>query len=734
LTALVECRLIAGNDEMVKSFQAGFLRFVLRNQSKLVRMIIDARLEERQKFGETVYLLHPNVKRSQGCLRDIQLVRWVGFVCYGEPDPEQLVQKGLLMPEDFRSLRIGYQYLLRLRNQLHFDAGRIQDSLDRSQQVRLAATFGFQGKDGLLPVEEFMQEYFERTSEIRYSSAHFVDSSEVGSPALRAVTKLLARPIGKDFWLGLREIWANQRGLEELKVSPVKVLELMTLANQFNCRVEDRTWRAIRTGMLRLAPQPLSDELINKFMTLMEHPSGLARMLRRLHELRVLEQIIPAMKHARYLLQFNEYHKYTVDAHCIRAVEAASEFQKQNSILGETYRAIKPKAILHLALLLHDLGKGFVEDHSEVGKRIAEETAAQLKLTSAQKELLVFLVHQHLLMAHSAFRYDLTEKGTVIQFAAQVGSIEHLEQLFVLTCADLAAVGPGALNDWKMKLIVELFEATAAKFGDNKHATGLKDELQQKREAVLRLFSKKDDLTWYREQVESLPSTYLFQVEPAEVVSELKKLHEVSLIESPMAWGTYHNETEAIQYTVAVKQREPIGLFHRISGALSSQGLQILSAEIHTQPGDIAWDRFLVADNDYLGPPPPSRITSVCEKIIQAITPAKAIPPTFRRVWQVRSGSEDAIRIQPTQVRFDNSTSDRFTIISVFAYDRLGLLYDIAKAIYDARLILHIAKISTHLDQIVDVFYVTDLDGKKVVIPTRLYTIRQLLLRAIETK
>ncbi len=734
LTALVECRPLAGNDEMVRSFHAKFQRFVHTNQRRFVRMIVDARLEERQKFGETVYLLHPNLKRSQGCLRDIQLVRWIGFVCYGESDPEQLVQKGLLMPEDFRSLRIGYQYLLRLRNQLHFDAGRSQDSLDRSQQVRLATAFGFQGKEGLLPVEEFMQEYFERTSEIRYSSAHFVDSSEVGSPTLRAMAKMIARPIGNDFWLGLREIWANKRGLEELKVSPVKVLELMTVANRFNRRIEDRTWRAIRTGMLRLEPQPLSDELINKFMALMEHPSGLARMLRRLHELRVLEQIIPAMKHARYLLQFNEYHKYTVDAHCIRAVEAACEFQKQNSILGETYRAIKPKSILHLALLLHDLGKGFVEDHSDVGKRIAEETATELKLPNAQRELLVFLVHQHLLMAHSAFRYDLTEKGTVVQFAAQVGSIENLEQLFVLTCADLAAVGPGALNDWKMKLIVELFEATAAKFGDNKHATGLKDELQQRKNAVLRLLSKKDDLAWYREQVESLPTTYLFQVDASEVVHELRKLHEVSLLQSPMAWGTYHSETEAIQYTVAVKQREPIGLFHRISGALSSQGLRILSAEIHTQPGDIAWDRFLVADDDYLGPPPNHRINAVCEKIIQAITPAKAIPPTFRRVWRVRSGSEEAIRNQPTQVRFDNSTSDRFTIISVFAYDRLGLLYDIAKAIYDARLILHIAKISTHLDQIVDVFYVTDLDGKKVVIPTRLYTIRQLLLRAIETK
>ena len=733
LTALVECRFLTGNEETLTQFHSKFQRFVNRNQGKFVRMIMEARLDERQRFGETVYLLHPNVKRSQGCLRDIQMVRWIGFVCYGESDPEQLVQKGLLMPEDFRSLRIGYQYLLKLRNQLHFDANRSQDSLDRSQQVRLAHTFGFQGTEGLLPVEEFMQEYFERTSEIRYSSAHFVNSSEVGSPAVRALTKLIARPLGKDFRLGLREIWATTRGLQKLKASPVKVLELMTLANRYNRRIEDTTWRTIRTGMLRLEPQPMSDELIQKFMAFMEHPSGLARMLRRLHELRVLEQIIPAMKHARYLLQFNEYHKYTVDAHCIRAVEAACDLQKLNTILGETYRAIKPKAILHLALLIHDLGKGFVEDHSEIGKRLAIETAIQLKLTDVQRDLLVFLAHQHLLMAHSAFRYDLAEKGTVVHFAAQVGSVEHLQQLFVLTCADLAAVGPGALNDWKLKLIVELYEATAAKFGDNKHASRFKEDIQQNKDSILRLMTKKDDVAWFKEQIEGLPTTYLFQTDPSSVLTELRKLHEVSSSQTPMAWGSYQIETEAIQYTVAVKQREPIGLFHRISGALSSQGLRILSAEIHTQPGDIAWDRFLVEDNDFQGAPPVQRINTVCQKIVDAITPVKAIPPTFRRVWRVRSGSEGAIRNQPTQVRFDNSTSDRYTIISVFAYDRTGLLYDIAKAIYDARLILHVAKISTHLDQVVDVFYITDLDQKKVFIPTRLYTIRQLLLKAIET-
>lgn len=730
-SALVESRLLSGSAELFERFQSSFRTSAQRRSQRLVLAVNEARLEERQKFGETVFLLHPNVKRSRGCLRDIQLVRWIGFACYGESDPEQLLQMGLLSPEDFKALRKGYQYLLRLRNQLHFDAGRSQDSLDRLHQVRLAAWAGFQGQDGLLPVEEFMQEYFERTSEVLYSSAHFVDSSRVGSPTARAFARLIARPLTKDFRLGLREIWATKKGMLKLH-HPAKVLELMTLANQYNRRIEHQTWRTIRLAMLRREPAPLDQESIQRFLALMEHPRQLGRMLRRLHELRVLEQIIPSMKHARYLLQFNEYHKYTVDAHSIRSVEAATDFAKQDSLLGETYRSIKNKRLLHLALLLHDLGKGYVEDHSQVGARLADETAIQLRLSDSEREFLVFLIQQHLLMAHTAFRYDLSEQGTVVQFAGQVGSHERLQLLFVLTCADIAAVGPGVLNDWKLNLLIQLYEATAAQFGDQKSDDRFQEELTKRRASVMRILAKESKLDWFQKQIETVPVAYLFQSEPAAIASELRKLQQLSPEKPTDAWGTYQPAHNAVQYSVAVQQEAPIGLFHQITGALSSQGLQILSAEVHTQQDDIAWDRFVVEDPDFDGPPPLSRIEVVCSKILEAIDPKRDSPPVFRRLWKPRSSAEKAVQIQPTQVRFDNSTSDRFTIISAFAYDRTGLLYDIAKSLFDARLVLHVAKISTHLDQVVDVFYVTDLDGQKVTIPTRLYTLRQSLLKAIE--
>ncbi|MEQ1826112.1 MAG: [protein-PII] uridylyltransferase [Pirellula sp.] len=735
LTSLAEMRLLFGNELFFETFLDSFRISCRRRSSRLSAMIEKERFTERQKFGETIYLLHPNVKRSRGCLRDVQIVRWIGFVCFGEKNPEQLVEMGLLANEDFQAIKQGYLYLLRLRNELHFIAGRAQDSLDRSKQVELASRMGFKGTDGVLPVEEFMQQFFENTNEVRYSSANFVGMARWRLSLVGYLSRFLGWPIRPGIRLGINEIWATREGLSQLQSDPARVLELMQVSNRYNRRIEHRTWRTIRQAMLRRRDGQVGTEAVDRFLQLISQPGRLGEILRRLHELRVLEQIIPAMRHARCLLQFNEYHKYTVDAHCIRSVECAGEFAKLDDVLGRVYRSLKNKMIMHLALLLHDLGKGFPEDHSEVGRVIAEETARSLKLVDSDRELLVFLVHQHLLMAHTAFRFDLAQKDPIVNFAKQVGSLERLQHLLVLTCADLDAVGPGALNEWKLRLILQLYDATESQFRSDSPGQKFLDIVATQRTAVrTHRNAVERGEPWWTEQIDAIPAGYLLSIKPNEIVAELRKLRELSVDKPVQAWGKVLVAQNATEYVAAVLQQQPTGLFHRIVGSLSSQGLSILSAEIHTQPGRIAWDRFVVQDPDYEGTPPLHRVDEVCKNLAKAIDPTNTKPPVFRRVWKTQSTVDAAsARTQPTQIRFDNSTSESQTIISVFAYDRIGLLYDISKTLYDLKLDLQVAKVSTHLDQVVDVFYVTDLEGQKVTEPTRLYTLRQSLLRAIES-
>jgi [protein-PII] uridylyltransferase len=734
LSSMVEMRFIDGSELLFERFEQSLRTGVKWRWRSLAGMIEKERFDERQKYGETEFLLHPNIKRSRGCLRDVQIVRWIGFVCFGEKSPEQLVAMGLLEAEDFQSIRDGYQYLLLIRNQLHFAAGRAQDSLDRSKQVEMAKWLGYQGTEGVLPVEEFMQGFFAKTSEVRYSSANFVGMARSRLTPFGFLARILCVPVGQHLRLGIKEVWATASGLQRMQTDPAKVLELMQVANRYNRRIEHRTWRTIRQGMLRRPESPAGSEAIARFLQLLSEPGRLGEILRRLHELRVLEQIIPAMRHARSLLQFNEYHKYTVDAHCIRSVESAVAFARRNDFLGNLYRKLKNKLILHLSLLLHDLGKGFTEDHSEIGKVIAEETADKLKLSDADRELVIFLVHQHLLMTHTAFRFDLTQKSTIIRFALQVGSLERLNLLTLLSCADLDAVGPGALNDWKLNLIHELYIATEAQLRTGDVPGQESDHHATLRSAVLaqRTIQERDD-SWWVEQIASIPTNYLTHLKPKDLAEELRRIQRLSQEKPADAWATYLSDQNATEYVVAVHPERASGLFHRVTGALTSKGVSILSADIHTQPGPIAWDRFVVEDMDYTGSPPPHRLYEVCQAIISAIVNEGSTSPTFRRTWKSKSTSDAAIaRTQPTQIRFDNTSSDDFTIITVFAYDRTGLLYDISKSLFDFQLDLQVAKVSTHLDQVVDVFYVTDFDGQKVTEATRLYTLRQKLLRAIE--
>jgi [protein-PII] uridylyltransferase len=731
-TALVDSRRLIGDPEIFENFLLAFRTGAKRRSKRLIRMVEQARLVERRKYGETVFLLEPNIKRSRGGLRDIQLVRWVGFAQFGESSLEQLANNGSLLREDYQALKDGHQFLVRLRNQLHFTAGKTQDQLDRAIQMQIAQWVGYQGADGILPVEQFMREYFAHTSEIRYSSTHFLESVKWVSPIAQSLEHTMAIRVQRDFRVGWRHVWSTPAGLDRLKRDPAAVLELMSISSRFNRPIENQTWREIRAAMRNRPVGQIDTLTIGKFKELLTSTTGLASQLRRLHELRVLEQIIPEMTHARCLLQFNQYHKYTVDAHSIRAVECVTELEKDPSLLGVLYRGLKNKAVLHLALLIHDLGKGHAEDHSEVGRRIAIKTASRLRLSQQDSETLAFLVHQHLLLAHTAFRYDLSDRAAAVRFASVVGSSERLQLLLLLTYADLASVGPEVVNQWKVDLLLQLYYQTDAHFRDDKPGEGFRAEIASRRQAVLDAASPGEKRQWWQEQVDALPIGYLMRSTPQELVAELRQFRKLDQ-QSCLAWGKYVESQQAIEFTIATKQSgRLIGTFHRITGALTSEGMQIIAADIHTQPGNIAWDRFLVEDPQFEGPPPSARISSVCDSIRKSLDDQSASRPVFAKKWSKFSGSTaEKLRTQPTQVRFDNSTSDQYTIITLFAYDRMGLLYAVSRVLFEMQLVLHFAKISTHLDQVVDVFYVSDLESRKIEEGTALYLIRQRLLQAV---
>lgn len=730
-TSLVESRYLAGSVTLFSRFIGKFQQQAQRDLKDLITAVTNARDDERAQFGETSYLLEPNVKRSGGGLRDLQLLRWIGFARYATAEYDGLLLRGALTRDEHQSVLRALEFLLRLRNELHFFAGRSSDVLDRAEQVRIADLFGYQGDVGMLPVEQFMREYFSHTNFVTQLAARFVANARPGSRWKGWLALLASHQFERDFRIEPTQISLTPSGLAKLERDVSEVLRLTDVANLHNKRIAHSTREAVRRAVPNL-PTELTRETAVRFRSLLDQPARLGEMLRFLYETGILERIIPAFTHARSLLQFNEYHKYTVDEHSLRAVEHAASLVSDPGPVGHIYRGIKTKWLLHLALLLHDLGKGFAEDHSDVGLRIADETAQRLHLAEHERETLKFLVHKHLTMSHLAFRRDIDDTQLVVRFAVDVGSPEVLQMLYVLTAADMSAVGPGVWTNWKAEVLTALYHHTMEHLAGDSPGTTPEERLQDLRHSVQAALAANDDREWYERHIALLPNSYLRATPPEQAAAELRQLHSLAPA-GAIATGRYQAESGTVQYTIVTHENVTPGIFHRLTGALADKGLQILSAEINTLADGLVLDRFHVVDPDYAGEPPPARIDDVCRGLVgwlRSSADEDQPQPQVRR-WGRGRGRSVPTNL-PTQVRIDNNTSDRYTTIDVFAADRQGLLYTITRTLFELGLSVSLAKIATHLDQVVDVFYVTDQFGQKVRDEGRLQMIRSRLMGAIE--
>jgi [protein-PII] uridylyltransferase len=334
-------------------------------------------------------------------------------------------------------------------------------------------------------------------------------------------------------------------------------------------------------------------------------------------------------------------------------------------------------------------------------------------------------------MSHLAFRRDTHDEELILRFAVDVGSPEILDMLFVLTAADFAAVGPGVWNNWKAEVLIGLYRRTMRHLASDSPAVDSFERLKARRAEVLSCLAKDADQKWYLRQIESLQPAYAFSRPPANIADELRDLHSITP-DGVRTRAHYNPETRTLEFVVGTHNEITPGLFHKLTGALASQGLEILSADINTLADGLVLDRFYVHDPDYAEEPPRHRLEEVERALVQALTTPAGAAPTFRKVWRSAGRDRMALATLPTRIKIDNSTSDGFTIIDIFAHDRMGLLFTITRTIFELGLSVSVAKIGTYLDQVVDVFYVTDQSGRKISNEARLQEISQRLLEAID--
>ncbi len=754
-TALVEARLVWGDERLFNRFKAKFYRRIARNRySDFYRDILVARQAERAQFGETERQLEPDVKRSPGGLRDIHLIRWIGFARFGTPDIDLLRLEGALTRDDAQALVAAQEFITRIRVDLHFAAGKAQELLTREEQLRLADLHGVSPTPGQRPVERFMQNYFRHSMAVADIAARFAARHRPNSWLARTARFMLSHRSNHIFRVSSGEIDVVPRFREEVCGTVESLLNLYELAGLYSVRPAPDLVELVRQAVPKL-PQAVSSDSARIFLSILRSVGQVGRVLRDLYGAGLLELVIPQMTHARCLLQFNQYHSYTVDEHLLRAVEAAERFESDSGSVGVAYRQIKHKDILHLALLLHDLGKGYEEDHSAVGREIARAVAVRLGLSSPLAEMLEFLVHQHLIMAHLAFRRDLSDVEMLMRFSREVGSPELLRMLFVLTAADMTAVGPGTWTNWKAELLTELFEqglsilsGAPPKFREAERLRDIGKAVHRWLDAAALKGSRKllhavvaderprnssgdVETEWHDEVFDSLPLHYLTATAPDQIARDIAAIRQLA-DEELFVRGNTEPTTNTVEYRVITRDAIGSGLFSKVTGVLTAKGLEILSANICTTTQGVVIDSFRVHDGDYVGNIPEFRQHEIEAAIADVVAGLTTVEQMFQRHQRLLRNDSMQLFYEPTRVVIDNDSSERFTVIDVFAHDRRGLLYAIATILVELGLSVWLAKISTHRDQVLDVFYVTDRKGGKLQDDRRLAEIQAALAARIE--
>lgn len=730
-TAMLEGRYVWGDQALFDEAQARFwAEVVAGTERQFVAEKLAERNERHKRLGDSRYVVEPNVKEGKGGLRDLHTLYWIGKYIHHVRDVSELIDVGLLTPAEYRAFRRAENFFWAVRCHLHTITRRAEDRLTFDLQREVAARMQFADRPGKSAVERFMQFFFLQAKRVGHLTGLFLSQLD-DQFAKKAPRGLLAgfrarRRIVKGYVVFGGRI--NVPSDDWFAQDPVRLLEIFALADQNGLEVHPEAMRlAVRDA--RMVDNVRTDPRANAlFLDLLTSRNDPETVLRWLNEAGVFGRFIPDFGRVNAQMQFDMYHHYTVDEHTIRAIGLMARIEKGEMstdhplATGIIHKVVNRRA-LYVSILMHDIAKGRRGDHSVLGADVALKLCPRLGLSPEETALVSWLVRQHLLMSAVAFKRDLADFKTITDFVTQVQSIERLRVLTMLTIVDIRAVGPGVWNSWKRQLIHELYEAAEERLRLGHVQRGRTERIAAKREAVAQRLGKQAKLV---EKLGKQMSDAYWIAEPDDIIA-------MNLIQLEAAKGNaldVHTEYYAARGAtlVTVIAADHPGLFYRIAGGIHLAGGNIIDARIHTAKSGMAVDNFLVQDP--LGRPfsEESQLARIKTMIADALVgKIKLVPQLAAR--PLARPRADAFVVHPG-VEFDNQASNRFTVVEVNARDRPALLNRLARALFEAKLMVHSAHIATYGERAVDTFYVTDLLGEKIDSPQRLKAVEKKLLEA----
>ena len=736
-TALLDARLLTGNEQLFKDLKKTMVTQVLAKRSD---SFIAEKLQElksrREKYGSSVYILEPNLKEGEGCLRDLHTAMWVAKIKYKVDEPRELVIKGVLSEEELGAYFASLNYLWRIRNELHYLAGRKNDQLTFDAQTSLARFFGYEDKGTTLAVEQFMQDFYLHANRVEHFSSLLITKCNQREEGARKILGYFTRrPVGEGFYVMKGELVVPDESV--IEKDPIRLIRIFEYAQKQGVGLSLATKGLIRDNLGLVNDKfRRSKEANASFFAILQSEKGVGQTLQMMHHLGFLNRFLPEFERIYCKVQHDVYHIYTVDTHTLFAVEEIAklwrgEHRDTLPLLTQLAQEVDKRWLLLLAVLLHDVGKGSGGGHADIGADLSVGVARRMGLTKEDGNRLEFLVRQHLLFAHIAQRRDLHDERMIIQFARQMEKSENLKMLYLLTYADIKAVGPEVWTEWKGLLLQELYEKAfqVLERGDFKlEASG--DRVRRVKRAVYDLLADDYSPELIKDELSSLTTRHVLSHKADVIAAHVRT--QLSLTDDSLLVLELAHETESGYTNCTVCTKDVPGLFSMITGVMAANGMNILGAQIHTNSNRKVLDILQVNSPQGFVITEKTRWARFESDLRQVLLGEVQVSTLVAKRHRPSILTEKAKPTVPARVDIDNEVSSDYTVIDIYAHDKVGLLYSITSTLTSLGLYIGVSKISTKVDQVADVFYVKDGAGEKIVDAGKLEEIRGELLAAID--
>jgi [protein-PII] uridylyltransferase len=742
--AMIDARLLWGDAKLFEQLIDRLEEEVFEKQKAA---LLDELMKEREaryaKFGGAVCMQEPNVKESAGGLRDLHVLLWASRIAHGQAKLDGLVRAGVIPERDAKAIGSAYDFLLRVRNELHFMTTRRTDALSLDLQQEVARNLRYADSAKQQASEIFMRDYYLRARLLRRLCESHLQRAVAGRQKKSWFTRARSTAaiggfVMSDGALDLVEADGEPAG----GVGELAEIDGQRMMMAFSYAQATGAGFSVKLQDAILSSLPVvnrvfrsSAEAAQAFLKLLRVKGRVASALRLMHELDFLGKFLPEFGRVTCLVQHDLYHRYTVDEHTLRAIGALDELALSRGREAERYRnlygEISDAAPLHLGLLMHDVGKGLGGNHTEKGIGLARRALARLGPEPRMAEQVLFLIRHHLTMSHIAQRRDLSDDKVVNDFAARVETLDNLNMLTLLTYGDIHGVGPGVWNEWKDSLLWELYMKARAVLAPEQ---GPERGVGELRERVARMLASEIDVDETQKHFELLPEDYARSAPAQTIIEHVRLAHALNSRPVKTSWRI-DTQTRCADLHLCAPNRR--GLFACVAGTLTAQGVNILSVQLNTRADGIAIDSFKA--RDAAGEPitDPARWEQIDDAIRRALSGeldvAAAVEKRLRSQAASRFQRRKAISPSGVRISWDNQSSGRSTILELRTGDRLGLAYKIANTLSSLDLDIVFAKVATEKHLALDVFYVTNAAGEKLP-DDRLPAIEEAIRQALAEK